>query len=214
MALEKTHEDAIYASVLADGRIHVSVPEGTEGAILRKYETSDKKTGEKWEHIYDQLSGKIKKVDFREGDFGSQLLVTVGDDSGEKPVVLALATNGNYGEDLMKKLLAIDIEQDVTLKPYSFNDDKNKLRKGISVVQGEVKVANYFYDAEKKKNLHGYPVAPKPKGKKGVVSKDEWKLYFTQVRIFLVDKISEHFKLVAPEDSEAKADKDFEALGD
>lgn len=213
MALENPHEEATYASVLADGKIHVAVPEGTEGAILRTYETSDKKTGSKWEHVYQQLRGKIKKVAFREGDFGAQIMVTVGDDSNEKPIVLVLGTGSNYGEDLMKKLLAIDLEQEVILKPYSFNDDKQKLRKGISILQGETKVENYFYDKEAKKNLHGYPVAPKPKGKKPI-SKDEWKIYFTNVRIFLVDKISEHFKLDAPEDHDAKVDKEFEEMGE
>lgn len=211
MALEKTHEDAVYASVLADGRVHVEVPEGTEGAILRTYETSDKKTGQKWEHTYDQLRGKIKKIAFRDGDYGTQIMVTVGDDSGEKPVVLCLATNSNYGEDFMKKLLAIDIEQEVVLKPYSFTpDNSTKIKKGITVTQNDKKVENYFYDPEAKKNLHGFPKAPAKKK----ISKDEWKVYFTQVRIFLVEKISEKFGLTTPEDSEAKADKDFEALGD
>lgn len=212
MALEKTHEDAIYASVLADGRIHVEVPEGTEGAILRTYETSDKKTGQKWEHVYDQLRGLIKKVAFREGDFGSQIMVTVGDDSGEKPIILCLATNGNYGEDLMKKILAIDLEKEVVLKPYSFTtDDTKKLKKGVNITQGETKIANYFYDPVAKKDLFGYPKAPKGTAKKPV-SKDEWKLYFTQVRIFLVNKISEHFKLDAPEDNEAKVEEEFEKM--
>ncbi len=196
MALENTREDKIYASVLSDGKIHVTVPDGTEGAVVRTYEISDvktgtKKTGTKTELVYNQLSGHISDISFYDGDFGKNLVVTVGE-PGDKPVALTLGTASNFGEDLMKKIPAIDLEQSVILAPYSFEDDKGKKRKGITVTQNGSKVANYFYDPETKENLHDYPMPPK--GKKGKpLSTDEWKMYFTQCRIFLVDYIEERF---------------------
>ena len=36
-----------FISILADGKFHETVKEGTEGAVEREYETSDGKTGKK-----------------------------------------------------------------------------------------------------------------------------------------------------------------------
>lgn len=194
--LKKGSDDVTFASVLADGKIHISVPEGTEGAIVRKYETSDGKEGSKIEMVYKELIGKITKINFYEGDFGRQLQVTITD-KGES-IVLSLGTSSNYGEDMMKKLMNVDLDKKVKIVPYSFLDDKKKSKKGITIWQMEdgeaVKIANYFYDADKKKNIHGYPEPKEPKKGK-VISKDQWKLYFGEVREFLVETLTEHFKI-------------------
>ncbi len=210
--LTPARENVIYASVLADGLIHVTVPEGTEGAQTRKYKTSDGKEGSKQELVYKDLIGKITKVNFYEGDFGRSIQVTIVDGE-DKPVVLSLSTNSNYGEDIMKKLLNVDLDRHVKIVPYSFVDDKKKSKKGITIWQQNPetnkneKIENYFYDTEKKKTINGFP---EPKKLKKPLSKDQWKLYFGEVREFLVEKIIEHFKIEAPEiSSEDEADKAF-----
>lgn len=207
MSLKNTREDSIFASILSDGKIHVASVEGAEGAVKREYETSDGKKGSKWELLYSELGGKITEMNFRDGDFGQQLFVKV-QDGEEKPVILTLATSSSFCEDFMKKVFNINMEEPVILAPYAFQDDKGKSKKGISISQGGNKITNYFYDAEKKENTHDYPVVPKPKGKKPI-SKEEWKLWFAQCRIFLVDKMTEHFKLG---DDKAQADKDYDAM--
>jgi|ERR1035437_5403623 hypothetical protein len=198
MSLKKA-EDRTFLSVLADGNIHQTVPEGTKDSVLRKYKTSDGKEGQKTELVYTELIGKITKVDFYEGDYGNQLQLTIVDGE-EKPVVLSLGTSSNYGEDMMKKLLNIDLERNVKIVPYSFTDDKKKMKKGITVYQSDgkksEKVKNYFYDDIAKKNIHGYP---EPKKLKKPLSKDQWKLYFGECREFLVEKITEHFKIEVKE---------------
>lgn len=197
MALKNTKEDSIFASVLADGKIHVTVPEGTEGAVIRKYKTSDGKEGSKTEKVYSELIGKITKIDFYEGDYGRQLQVMVTDNN-DKPVVLSLSTSSNYGEDMMKKLINVDLTKTVKIVPYSFVDDKKKNKKGITIWQhikddGKAeKIKNYFYDEDEKKNINGFP---EPKKLKKPLTTDQWKLYFGEVREFLVEKIIEHFKI-------------------
>lgn len=208
MGLKKTHEDRIYASVLADGLIHVEVPEDTEGAIKREYETSDGKTGTKFEHVYDELSGKISSIAFFDGDFGKSLQITFTD-GNEKPIMLSLNTSSSYGEDVMKKLPNVAIAQEVTFKPYSFTDDNGKKKKGITVMQNGEKITNYYYDAENKKNVHDFPVPPKPKKGK-VLSTDEWKLYFMSTRMFLIEQIEETFaNLITETDVEKAEDPDL-----
>lgn len=202
MALENTTPEAVtYATVLADGKMHVTVPEGTEGAVLREYETSTGEKGSKWEHVFTKLSGMITGIAFYEGDYGNQLQITVKD-GDDKPVVLSLSTSQNFGEDMLKKIPNIDLSKRVSLSPYALTDEKTgKLKKGISVVQDDLKVQNFFYDFHEKKNINGYP-EPKFKldkktGENKPFSKDEWKLYFGECRVFLTDYITEHHLVVA-----------------
>lgn len=205
MALENTKKDVTYVSVLSDGSMRVVVDENTEGAVRRDYETSDGKTGTKWELVYNKLSGYITGIQFYDGDFGNNLQLTITDGE-EKPIVLSLSTGSNFGEDMMKKLPAIDLTKRVVMIPYSFEDDNGKLRKGMTVIQnGDEKIANFFYDPTTKKNLHGYPETSF--GKKKTISKDEWKAYFLQCRIFLTDYINEH---LATKPQEGKSDKELD----
>lgn len=211
----KLKEDRIFASVLADGLIHVNAPEGTEGAKVRKYKTSDGKEGSKTELVYTELIGKITSIDFYEGDYGRQLQVTITDGE-DTPVVLSLSTNSPYGEDLMKKLINVDLERNVKIVPYSFVDDKKKNKKGITVWQKNLttgkteKLTNYFYDPVNNKNVNGYP-EPKNKGKKAL-SKDQWKIYFAEAREFLVEEIKKHFKIDENRSpvSKSAADEEFD----
>lgn len=210
MGLKKTREDKIYASVLADGMIHVEVPEGTEGAVKRDYETSDGKTGSKFEHTYDELSGKVSSISFYDGDFGKSLQITVEDADGGKPIMLSLNTSSSYAEDVMKKLPNVDINNEVSFIPYSFTDDKGKKKKGMTLKQNGEKIGNYYYDAENKKNLHDFPTPPTPKKGKSLTT-DEWKMYFMQTRIFLIEETEKTFaSLITETDVEKTDDAEIE----
>lgn len=172
----------------SDGTLRLTVDAGTEGAKLREYETSDGKKGSKWELTFKSLSGKITNLQMYEGDYGKNLLVTLSYNGGEDTISFNTATP--FGEDFMKKLPNINLDEYVTIAPYSFVDDNGKTRKGVTVSQGDVKLSNYFYDAEKKKNLHKYP---EPEGDVSKFDKDDWKIYFTKCRKFLVANVEEKF---------------------
>lgn len=194
--LTKFNKDNYVSILSSDGTLRMPVPEGTEGATVREYETSDGKKGVKHELVFNKLEGKITKVEFFDGEFGKLIQLTVTDDSGD--VVLSVNTSQNYGEDLMKKLPNINFDLPVAFSPYSFEDDKGKVRKGISIVQNDNKIQNFFYDPVKQKNINGYP-DPEP-GKE--YDKEDWKVYFIQARKFLVkyteDNIIPKFPEAAP----------------
>lgn len=190
MSMTKS-ETKNFVSVLADGLLHMTVPEGTEGAVKREYETSDGKKGSKFELVYKDISGMISKVGFFEGDYGKSLQLTITD-GDEEPVVLSLPTASNYGEDMMKKLPNVDMDKPVKIVPYSFTDDKGKAKKGVTVYQDEQKIQNYYYDAKKEKNINGYPEVKKTKKP---FTKDQWKMYFMECRMFLIEQIEEKFGL-------------------
>jgi len=212
MATEEARPTANYYNVLADGKFHLTVPEGTEGAILRTFETSDGATGSKWEKIYQSVSGLITKVEFYDGHFGKNLLLTI-EDEGFEPLVVSLGTGTSFGEDMLKKLLAIDIMQPVKLVPYALVDEKTKrTKKGMTVYQNGEKVTSYFhtYDKETKKttNINGYPHVPVAKGKK-LISSDEWKMHFMQARLFMIEQVMERFGL---SEEMSEADRAFNGL--
>lgn len=210
--------DTTFATILADGKIHVAVPEDTEGAVKRLYATEkdrekgpDVKTGEKWEHIYTEVSGLITKIDFHEGNYGINLLIEVGDKDDEKPVTLAIGTASNYGEDLMKKLPNIDLKKPVTIAPFSFTNDKGKKARGVTVTQKDkkgkpVKVLSFFYDTDKKAVSNGYPKPPS--GKK--IQKSAWRKYFDEAREFLIEDTIERFEIKESR-AEGESDEDYEA---
>lgn len=192
------NNNVIYANILAsDGTLRRSqgVTQDTPGALRRDYETSDGKKGTKYELVYTELSGIISDVTFYEGDYGKNLLITITD-GDETPVILSVQTSNSYGEDVMKKLPSIDLAFPVILKPYSMVADNGKTRRGISVIQNGKKIQNHFFDFSRKENLHGYPDIPvkinKKTKEKEALSKEEWKIYFAQCRVFLIDYIDEH----------------------
>ena len=175
------HKD--YAYILADGKIRVQSVEGDPEAVKREYETSDGKTGVKFEKVYDKIDGKITFIGFKDGDYGKQLQVEIDG------INLMMNTNSNFGEDLMKKIPNVNLELPVELSPYNFTNDKGRSVKGISVIQNEEKITNYFYDAEEAKVINGYPA---PEGDTKTFDGDDWKVYFTIARKFLIKYIEEN----------------------
>jgi hypothetical protein len=83
----------------------------------------------------------------------------------------------------------ISLLKEVRLRPFNFEGDGGEVR-GMEVTQEDkegkftVKITNHFRDAALKININGYP---DPTGETGDYSKDDWKLYFLQVRKFLVN---------------------------
>ena len=198
MALTNDRQNNNYVSILgSDGTFRVQVPEGTEGSVVREYELKDGTKGSKIEQVFTTLSGKITGVGFIESEYGKNLILTITDEAGD--VKLSMSTEQNFGEDFMKKLPGLDLDQAVTLKPYAFEDDNGKTRKGITVYQDGEKMDNFFYDAEKKKNTNGYPV-PEKDGKG--FEKDDWKIYFMTARKFLINYTKENFNII-PDNEEA-----------
>jgi hypothetical protein len=190
-------ERKTYANIISsDGTIRVPTVDTDPEAVRRDYELANGTKGTKFERVYHELSGIITGISFFYGDFGKALHVTVTD---EMPIILSMSMSSNYAEDLLKKIPNIKLDKTVILKPYSFEDDKKKLRKGISVVQEDKKIQNFFYDAEKKTVLHGFPEIIKYKK----YDKDDWKIYFMTTRKFLekfvTDNICPMFLGLTPE---------------
>lgn len=176
-------EQRDYAYILADGKIRVQCDENTPGAVKREYETSDGKEGVKYEQVYDRVDGKITFIGFKEGDYGKQLHIEIDG------LNLMMNVSSNFAEDLMKKLPNIDLSSHVTLTPYNFYNEKGKSVKGITVMQGDEKINNFFWNIDNGTPTNGYPL---PEGDTKKFDSDDWKVYFTVVRKFLMKYIEEN----------------------
>jgi len=188
MAREISDQKEYVIILASDGSFRLPAKEGQEGAVKRDYETSDGKTGTKWEVVANALSGVITDIEFVEATFGRLLQITIKDDQGN--LTISVGTNNNFATDFMKKLPNMDLTQEYRLAPYSFVDDKSKVRKGISITEGleksDKKVENYYYDG--KTNINGFP---EPKGDVEKFTKNKWKSYFGEVEDFLVERTKE-----------------------
>lgn len=174
-----------YLSIKSDGKFHEVVSKETDGAILREYKLKDGTEGSKWELLYKDISNVfVKNIRFEDSDFGENILLTLSD--GDDEVVWSENTSTNFGQDLMKKLPALDFSKTVSFKPYAFEDENGRDRRGVSVFQID-KITNFFYDGEK--NINGFP---SPEGDRSEYKTDDWKVYFIQVKKFLVNYTKEN----------------------
>lgn len=188
MSRENIAEKNLYYTIVG-GSFRVQVSPDHPEAIRRDWTSADgQKSGTKYERIIKSLVGYIEDIQFRDGDYGMQMYVALDENTEGWTPIIALSTASREAEDLMRKLPGVDFLKEVSLRPFNFEGDTGEVR-GMEIIQpdeaGEftVKIKNYFRDTEKKENINGLP---SPDGDTENYSKDDWKLYFLQVRKFLV----------------------------
>jgi len=169
-----------YVSIFSDGTIREKVDRNHPDAQERIYENKEGAKVTKYEAHYPSLVGKIVGVEFRDGEYGQQIYTTFRGPDGDE-LTLAANTSSNFGSSLMKILPNVDLSKELWLRPYAFQDDSGKDRRGVTIKQDDDKLTNFFYDGEK--NVNGFP---EPEGDKGTYDKDDWKMYFMGVKKFLV----------------------------
>jgi len=178
MELKSKFGNRTFISVLSDGKFHQTVPEGTVNSVKREYEDKQGGKHSKIELVYDEASGFISKLSFNDNEYGKSLNIELDGDG-----TISLNVESNFADDFMKKLPNIDLNQKVTLAPYSFEDDNKRNRRGITVYQNGNKIENAFWDSEKKLPKGDLP---KVEGDTESFDKDDWKMHFMRVRKFLV----------------------------
>ena len=191
MSLLTPKESRRYINILSsDGTLRENVPEKTPQAVKRDYELKDGTKGTKFELVYAKIEGIVRRVGIYEGDKFRSLHIVLEAADGDS-ATLSISAESSYGDDVMKKLPVVDIALPVSFAPYSFEDDKGKNRRGMTIMQDGKKLQNYYYDFATKKPLHGFP---EPEGDVNTFKKEDWKIYFMKVHKFL---IAETEKLIA-----------------
>lgn len=191
MSREEIRQPTLWYTIVGGG-FRTQVSQDDPHAVRRDWKSADgSKTGTKYERIVDALIGYVSDIQFFDGEYGLQLIVSLDADEQGRVPKIALNAGSREGESLLKRLPAVDFAKEVRLRPFSFKDNQDGSEiKGIEVTQpdenGEftIKVKNFFRDEEAKVNINGYP---DPGGDTNDYSKDDWKIYFLQCRKFLVD---------------------------
>lgn len=134
---------------VASGKLVRSAKEDTPGAVAVK----NASTGETVWQLHDEwVQGRIIALDDKDGEFGKSLTVVL-DDVGSRYQV-DLKDGSMYWSDFLKRLPNVDLSQDVTLFPYSIEEEGRKVpNQGVSMKQGGAKVARAFT----KENPNGLP---------------------------------------------------------
>ncbi len=219
MSREQIHEKGLYFSVV-QGTFRTKVEQDHPAAVRRDWKSVDGKTsGTKYERVIDALFGFIKEINFVDSEYGMQIHIKLDEnEEGESPII-ALPTASREGEDFLKKLPNISLGNEVRLRPFNFEGEKGDEVRGMEVMQQDaagqfkLKVTNFFRDAIAMKNINGMPDP-----ESSDLSKDEWKMYFLQCRLFLIKYAKQHIlpKLQGESDEvtadDYNADAAFDAI--
>lgn len=190
-----------YLSIVNGGFVQ-NVKEGTAGSERREYEKKDGSKGIKFEIKYQNWSGIIRNISFKDTDFGEMCNIEFDD------AIISLPTKGRYFSDFAKKIQGANLKKHIKLHPYDFEVEGGKKKTGISMTQGDTKLQNYYFNPTTQETLHGFPIADNKTGKKSY-----WEIYFGMVREFLVEQIGKlEFEESEPQDDAKPALDELDEL--
>ena len=184
-AVKNVTSDVLHLSIIK-GSLMQKSSEANPEAVKREWKDDSGNVKFKWEVPYSKVSGMITNVEFKLGDFGEQVIISLSD--ADEDIKIYMPTDSRYFSDFAKKLPNIDLQSEVEVMPYDFEGDKGKNVKGMSVKQNKEKVYSHYYDADKKKTINGLP-QPDPKEKKNFDT-DDWKIFFMTEKKFLKKAVS------------------------
>lgn len=127
---------------IINGKITRKVSEGTPNAVPR----TNKQGNVVYELHYDSLSGMIKSIDTKDGDFGKQWLVNIVDDLDN--FQLQIPYSGKYAYSILRRLPNIDFNMPVMIKTGIYEE-----KSYLTISQDGEKV-EYFFT---KDNPNGLP---------------------------------------------------------
>ena len=180
---------------ISQGALRKKADEDDPKAIKREYTT---KKGEKkviWEIVCDGISGYIRDVELRDGDFGEQLMVYIDDVDN---FALQMSWDSSEAMSFAEKLKGIDISKEVEIKPYYFTPKgRTKAIRGVSVYQDGNKLDNYFVKRDADGRVVGHiEDFPTPDGDTDEYDTEDWKMYFMQQKKFLRKHVIEKFPFI------------------
>ena len=186
MGVTRREESSVLHLSIIKGTLMQKSTEDNPDAVRRDWEDSDGNKGTKWEIPYSSVEGLIVGVDFKDGDYGEQVIVSMTD--VDEKIKIYMPTDSRYFTDFAKKLPNINLWEDVTLSPYDFDGDNGKQNKGVSIKQGGEKLHSFYYDFEDKKTINNLPQPDKnasTKDHEDKYDKDDWKIFFMKQKKFL-----------------------------
>lgn len=183
MGLNKhSYEKRTYVNIIG-GQFAIKADDKNPNAVMRY---SEKKKENVWELLYDDLSGTIKEIRVEDSQFGQQVIIGISD-VGEYFEV-QLPTEGKYFWHFAMKIPNVNMNEDVTLVPYSFESKTDKNQKGeprritgMNIMQKGAKVPYYYSN-----DLPNGKPTPERKDMDDV----EYKIFRLKEKKFLVESLA------------------------
>lgn len=194
-----------YLSVNSNGVLVEKAEMNTPNAVAREWSfgvgTPSEKRGIAYEILHEKgVSGKIKSMIIEKGNFGEEFKIVIQNETDLYQI--QIKTDSQYFDVLAKKLPNVDMNYDVTLSPYSFlPSDATRLKRGFTVVQNGNKLQSFYYDAETKSNINGFPKFPSRDSEDFDREVKTWNI---QAQGFLVSEIRKRYKNLFDEYKKAK----------
>lgn len=134
--------DGLYLSIAGGYIWNRKADKSDPDFATQEYTKADKSVGTRQGAQYQDLTGDIKTVYFKEHqEYGQSVNVKIVSE-GES-YILSISTNNRYSQDTMKALLLMDLDKPLFIKPYDFIADKQK------------KVGNEWVNTGEKKRQQG-----------------------------------------------------------
>lgn len=126
---------------------------------------------------YDFVSGKLVDVDVSSSDYGETVRLQLVD--GTERYCLDIPASSKYGTSFFQRMLSIDLDMELQIRPYSFVDEQGKTRTGLSLSQKNEKIG-YHYRMEDVP-----PLVEKTRGgKKSFDDTDRYNFFMEELRKF------------------------------
>ncbi len=104
------------------------------------------------------LEGTIENIDIEQSEYGPQLKITLSATSDGKNPVIGIGLETKHGRELLRKLPAVNLEEDVRFIPYKFTPEgADDPISGLNLFQNDVKVQSHFWDANSKTFKENHP---------------------------------------------------------
>lgn len=159
------------------GNFVIEATKDTPGA---KERFSENKNANVYELEFNECENVIiKSLQVRESQFGEQLNVAV--EANGKTSVIQMPVASNYFDSFCEKIKRVDFKNPVNLTVYEFTNDKQKRVSGINIFQQGKKLEKYYT----RETPNG-----RPQPASDNMSKDDWKIYFLQVKKFYKEMIA------------------------
>jgi hypothetical protein len=188
MGANVSNRDKTTYFYIVEGRLKTQTSKDNPNAINRSGTVGDTAYS-KWEINIDSLDGLITNVFVKDQEFGRILNIIIED--GDEHMTLQTSVENNYASDFLRKALNIDYTKKVEIRSYSLETDNGKVKNGFYIKQDGEKILNYYYNPVTKENINGMPEPEKPNNN---MDKDDWKVYFINVRKFLTLMLDEQLK--------------------
>ncbi len=177
-AVENNHTGVPFLSIVG-GNLVKKVEAGTPGAKERV-----NKLGKTVHEVsFQAWRGIVKGWKIVDSDYGKTLHVNFDD--------VTVSLSGKSQSEFIKRFAGAKKDEEITIRPYDFVTDDGQRKSGLTIIQNEEKLKDYFsdYDTETRKFTYknSYPA---PQAEWGKMTEAQKKIYYITTEEFLQNYVT------------------------